>query len=48
MSKVFDSQGIHICACVLTVVLVIVWVGVFITMLHYLRTKKLLYPKQRK
>ncbi|CAG9956990.1 unnamed protein product [Clonostachys rosea f. rosea IK726] len=48
MSNVFDSKGIHICACVLTVVLIIVWVGVFITMLHCLRTKKLLYPKQTK
>jgi hypothetical protein len=47
MGKVFDSNALQLCSCAMTAVLVAVWLGVFITMLYSLWTKKLLYPKQQ-
>ncbi|KAM5360040.1 hypothetical protein ACJZ2D_014032 [Fusarium nematophilum] len=45
MGKVFDSNGLHIFACVMTVAIVIVWAGVFVRMLWGLKEKTLLWPK---
>lgn len=45
MGDVFQSRGLQIFGCGMTVALIIVWIGVFATMVHCLRTKKLLWPK---
>ncbi|KAF7546184.1 hypothetical protein G7046_g9377 [Stylonectria norvegica] len=45
MGNVFDSEGIKIFGAVMTVALVIVWIGVFCTMIYCLKEKKLLWPK---
>ncbi|GJN84906.1 hypothetical protein PLIIFM63780_008470 [Purpureocillium lilacinum] len=45
MGKIFESKGLRLFGSIMTIVLVIVWVGVFVTMLHCLRTRKLLWPK---
>ncbi|KAK4095081.1 hypothetical protein Purlil1_777 [Purpureocillium lilacinum] len=45
MGKIFQSKGLRLFGSIMTIVLVIVWVGVFVTMLHCLRTRKLLWPK---
>ena len=45
MADVFHSNSLHILGAAMAVVLVVVWVGVFLTMFHCLRTRKLLWPK---
>ena len=45
MGKIFESKGLRLFGSIMTIVLVIVWVGVFVTMLHCLRTRKLLWPR---
>ncbi|KAF4984669.1 hypothetical protein FZEAL_185 [Fusarium zealandicum] len=45
MGTIFHSDGLHIFACVMTVAIVIVWIGVFARMVWGLKEKKLLWPK---
>ncbi|KAG5951220.1 hypothetical protein E4U53_003552 [Claviceps sorghi] len=45
MGDIFDNRGIHLFGAVLTICLIVVWIGVFITMVHCLRTRKLLWPR---
>lgn len=45
MGEIFDSRGLQIAGSVMTAILIIVWIVVFITMLHCLKQKKLLWPK---
>ncbi|KAL6400587.1 malic acid transport protein [Ilyonectria robusta] len=45
MGDIFESNGLHIFACVMTVGIICVWIGVFVRMLWSLKTKKLLWPK---
>ncbi|KAK2605908.1 hypothetical protein QQS21_003634 [Conoideocrella luteorostrata] len=45
MGDVFDNKGLHLFSAAMTIALIIVWIGVFITMVYCLRTRKLLWPK---
>ncbi|POR38133.1 hypothetical protein TPAR_01658, partial [Tolypocladium paradoxum] len=45
MGDIFESKGIQLFGGIMTVALIVVWIGVFVTMIHCLRTKKLLWPK---
>ncbi|UNI20023.1 hypothetical protein JDV02_006158 [Purpureocillium takamizusanense] len=45
MGRVFQSKGLRLFGSIMTVALVVVWVGVFVTMINCLRTRKLLWPK---
>lgn len=45
MGDTFNSRGIQLFGSIMTAVLVLVWAIVFVTMIHCLRTKKLLWPK---
>ncbi|RFN50864.1 malic acid transport protein [Fusarium flagelliforme] len=48
MGKIFDNNGLHIFASVMTVAIVIVWIMIFTRMCWSLKTKKLLWPKDEK
>ncbi|KAF4436766.1 Malic acid transport [Fusarium acutatum] len=45
MGKIFDSNGLHIFASVMTVAIIIVWALIFIRMCWSLKSRKLLWPK---
>ncbi|KPM34932.1 hypothetical protein AK830_g11635 [Neonectria ditissima] len=45
MGNIFESNGLHIFACVMTVGIIIVWVGVFSRMLWGLKERTLLWPQ---
>ncbi|KAG5975911.1 hypothetical protein E4U55_007535 [Claviceps digitariae] len=45
MGDVFNNRAIHLFGAVMTICLIVVWIGVFVTMLHCLRTRKLLWPQ---
>lgn len=45
MGEIFESEGIRIFGSVMTAMLIVVWIGVFLTMLWSLKQKKLLWPK---
>lgn len=45
MGDIFESKGIQLFGGIMTVALIVVWIGVFATMIHCLRTRKLLWPK---
>ncbi|KAH6891154.1 voltage-dependent anion channel-domain-containing protein [Thelonectria olida] len=45
MGDVFESEGLHIFACVMTIAITIVWIIIFSKMLWALKTRKLLWPK---
>ncbi|KAJ6441931.1 c4-dicarboxylate transporter [Purpureocillium lavendulum] len=45
MGKIFQSKGLRLFGSIMTIVLIVVWVGVFVTMMRCLRTRKLLWPK---
>lgn len=45
MGEIFESNGLQISGCVMTVALIIVWISIFITMLFSFKQKKLLWPK---
>ncbi|PNP84539.1 hypothetical protein FNYG_02168 [Fusarium nygamai] len=48
MGKIFDSNGLHIFASVMTVAIIIVWALIFIRMCWSLKSRKLLWPKDGK
>uniref|UniRef100_A0A098DY75 Malic acid transport protein n=2 Tax=Gibberella zeae (strain ATCC MYA-4620 / CBS 123657 / FGSC 9075 / NRRL 31084 / PH-1) TaxID=229533 RepID=A0A098DY75_GIBZE len=48
MGKVFDNNGLHIFASVMTVAIIIVWIIIFARMCWSLKTKKLLWPRDEK
>ncbi|KAJ4025212.1 hypothetical protein NW752_002680 [Fusarium irregulare] len=48
MGKIFDNNGLHIFASVMTVAIVIVWIMIFTRMCWSLKTKKLLWPRDEK
>ncbi|KAF5006117.1 hypothetical protein FDECE_7489 [Fusarium decemcellulare] len=45
MGNVFESTGLHIFACVMTVAIIIIWAVIFGRMVWSLKHKKLLWPK---
>lgn len=45
IGSIFDSKGVQLFGSVMTACLIIVWIIVFITMIHRLRNRKLLWPK---
>ncbi|KAF5000003.1 hypothetical protein FGRMN_2084 [Fusarium graminum] len=45
MGKIFDSNGLHIFASVMTVAIIIVWATIFVRMCWSLKARKLLWPK---
>lgn len=45
MGDVFESDGLHIFACAMTIAITIVWVLIFSKMIWALKTRKLLWPK---
>ncbi|ENH68438.1 Voltage-dependent anion channel superfamily [Fusarium oxysporum f. sp. vasinfectum] len=48
MGKIFDSDGLHIFASVMTAAIIIVWALIFIRMCWSLKSRKLLWPKDGK
>lgn len=46
LGNIFESKGLRISGAVMTVALIIVWIIIFVTMLHSLKQKKLLWPKE--
>ncbi|KAF4945884.1 hypothetical protein FGADI_11626 [Fusarium gaditjirri] len=48
MGKIFDSNGLHIFASIMTAAIIIVWALIFIRMCWSLKSKKLLWPKEGK
>ncbi|KAF5553246.1 Malic acid transport [Fusarium phyllophilum] len=48
MGKIFDSNGLHIFASVMTVAIIIIWALIFIRMCWSLKSRKLLWPKDGK
>ncbi|KLP11643.1 putative C4-dicarboxylate transport protein mae1 [Fusarium fujikuroi] len=48
MGKIFDSNGLHIFASVMTAAIIIVWALIFIRMCWSLKSRKLLWPKDGK
>ncbi|KAL4723272.1 hypothetical protein ACLX1H_009762 [Fusarium chlamydosporum] len=48
MGKIFDNNGLHIFASIMTVAIILVWVMIFARMVWSLKTKKLLWPKDEK
>ncbi|KAF5247999.1 hypothetical protein FAUST_405 [Fusarium austroamericanum] len=48
MGKVFDNNGLHIFASVMTVAIIIVWIIIFARMCWSLKMKKLLWPRDEK
>jgi len=48
MGETFKSEGLQIFSLVMVAVLIIVWIGVFVTMLFCFKQKKLLWPKDNK
>ncbi|KAL6913410.1 hypothetical protein FSHL1_011086 [Fusarium sambucinum] len=48
MGKIFDNNGLHIFASVMTVAIIIVWIIIFARMCWSLKTKKLLWPRDEK
>jgi tellurite resistance protein TehA-like permease len=45
LGRILNSEGLKIFGCVMAGVLLVVWLGVFITMLRCLRNRELLWPK---
>ncbi|KAK7430593.1 hypothetical protein QQZ08_002885 [Neonectria magnoliae] len=45
MGDIFESNGLHIFACVMTIGIIVVWFGVFSRMIWGLKEKTLLWPK---
>ncbi|KAK5997127.1 Malic acid transport-like protein [Cladobotryum mycophilum] len=45
MGNILESPGIQLFGCIMTIILIIVWIGVFITMIRCLKERKLLWPK---
>ncbi|KAG6012632.1 hypothetical protein E4U54_007407 [Claviceps lovelessii] len=45
MGDVFNNRGIHLFGAVMTICLIVVWIGVFATMIYCLWTRKLLWPQ---
>ncbi|KAF5671285.1 Malic acid transport [Fusarium circinatum] len=48
MGKIFDSNGLHIFASVMTVAIIIIWALIFTRMCWSLKSRKLLWPKDGK
>ncbi|KAF4485691.1 Malic acid transport [Fusarium agapanthi] len=48
MGKIFDSNGLHVFASVMTVGIIIVWALIFTRMCWSLKSRKLLWPKDGK
>jgi tellurite resistance protein TehA-like permease len=48
MGQLFDNRGLQILACVLTALLILVWIIVFVTMVRCLKRRELLWPKNDK
>jgi hypothetical protein len=48
MGKIFDNNGLHIFASIMTVAIIIVWIIIFARMCWSLKTKKLLWPRDEK
>ncbi|KAF5622515.1 Malic acid transport [Fusarium sp. NRRL 52700] len=48
MGKIFDSNGLHIFASVMSVAIIVVWGLIFIRMCWSLKSRKLLWPKDGK
>ncbi|PTB79192.1 hypothetical protein M440DRAFT_1327620 [Trichoderma longibrachiatum ATCC 18648] len=47
MGNIFESRGLQLFGCAMTIALVIAWVSIFATMIVCIRKKKLLWPKAR-
>ncbi|KAF6819972.1 c4-dicarboxylate transporter malic acid transporter [Colletotrichum sojae] len=45
LGKVFQNTGLQIFGCVMAAGLIVVWIGVFVTMIRCLYKKELLWPK---
>lgn len=45
MGRIFQNRGLQVLGSVMTAALIVVWIGVFVTMIYSLRTRKLLWPK---
>ncbi|KAF5658358.1 malic acid transport [Fusarium heterosporum] len=45
MGKIFNSNGLHIFASIMTVAIIIVWATIFVRMCWSLKARKLLWPK---
>ncbi|KAF4344046.1 Malic acid transport [Fusarium beomiforme] len=48
MGKIFNSNGLHIFASVMTVAIIIVWALIFVRMCWSLKSRKLLWPRDGK
>ncbi|ETS06613.1 hypothetical protein M419DRAFT_68750 [Trichoderma reesei RUT C-30] len=47
MGTIFESRGLQLFGCAMTIALVIAWVSIFATMIVCIRQKKLLWPKTK-
>ncbi|OTA02478.1 hypothetical protein A9Z42_0028450 [Trichoderma parareesei] len=47
MGAIFESRGLQLFGCAMTIALVIAWVSIFATMIVCIRQKKLLWPKTK-
>ena len=45
LGKLLDNRGLQIFGAVMAGCIVIVWIGVFITMIYRLKTRELLWPR---
>ncbi|KAM0250910.1 hypothetical protein ACHAQJ_008445 [Trichoderma viride] len=45
MGNIFESRGLQLFGCAMTIALIIVWITIFLTMLICLKQRKLLWPK---
>ncbi|UKZ54773.1 hypothetical protein TrVGV298_008586 [Trichoderma virens] len=47
MGNIFESRGLQLCGCAMTIALVIAWVSIFATMITCIKQRKLLWPKSK-
>ncbi|QYT01349.1 hypothetical protein H0G86_008392 [Trichoderma simmonsii] len=47
MGNIFESRGLQLFGCAMTIALVIAWIAIFATMVACIKQKKLLWPKSK-